>query len=106
VANPTHFLIISSRSEIDFAGSTLLVDQNESLRPTMMRIVRAAQDCGRLRPGLDHDDLVLSLRALTYGTARLWADGHFPQWQVNGDPAAAMRRMIDLFLASISVADG
>lgn len=101
VANPTHFLIISSRSEIDFASSPLLVAQNEALRQTMIRLLADAQARGQLRPGLDLDTLVLALRASTYGTARLWADGHFPQWHITGDPVDAMDRMIDLFLASI-----
>jgi AcrR family transcriptional regulator len=102
VANPTHFLIISSRSEIDFSSSPLLLDQNEALRQTMIRLLRKAKDQERLHPDLNLDDLVLSLRALTYGAARLWADGHFPQWQVARDPAAAMRAMIELFLTSIT----
>jgi len=102
VANPTHFQIISSRSEIDFDASRLLVEQNEALRQTMIRLLGQAQAQGQLRPGLDLDDLVLTTRALTYGVARLWVDQHFPQWQVARPPAEAMFRMIELHLAAIS----
>lgn len=101
VAHPTHFLIISSRSEIDFPSSRLLVERNEALRQTMFRLLGQAQSAGQLRPGLNLDDLVLATRALTYGAARLWADGHFPQWQVAGPPAEAMARAIELFLGAI-----
>ena len=104
VANPTHFLIVSSRSDIDFAGSRLLVEQNEALRRSLFNLLGAAQAQGQLRPGLVVEDLVLSLRALSYGAARLWADGHFPQWQVSGPPVAALTGMVEVFLTSIEAA--
>lgn len=104
VANPTHFLIISSRSDIDFAGSRLLVERNEALRQTLLQLFGAAQAHGQLRPGLVVEDLVLSLRALSYGAARLWADGHFPQWQVKRPPVAALTSMVEVFLTSIEAA--
>lgn len=102
LANRTHFLVISSRSEIDFAGSPVLVAQNEALRQRMIDLLRRAQLQGEVQAQFDLADLVLTTRAMTYGAARLWADGHFPQWQVAGDERSALYRMIDLFLDRIA----
>lgn len=102
LANRTHFLVISSRSEIDFERSPILVAQNEALRQTMITLLGQAQSQGEVKPDLNLDDLVLTTRAMTYGAARLWADGHFPQWQVQADDRSALYRMIDLFLDRIA----
>lgn len=102
LANRTHFLVISSRSEIVFSSSDQLVRQNEALRQTMLTLLLQAQKAGQVQPGLALEDLVLAARSVTYGAARLWADGHFPQWQVDGPPRDALYRIIDLHLASIA----
>ncbi len=103
LANRTHFLVISSRAEIDFDGSPILIAQNEALRQRMIELLRQAQVQGEIDAQLDLAETVLITRAMTYGAARLWADGHFPQWQVTGDERSALYRMLDLFLDRIAV---
>lgn len=103
LANRTHFLVISSRSEIDFDGSPILIAQNEALRQRMIELLRQAQVQGEIDAQLDLAETVLITRAMTYGAVRLWADGHFPQWQVTGDERSALYRMLDLFLDRIAV---
>lgn len=101
IANPTHFQIISSRSLIDFHGSQRLVEENETIRLIMVDLVARAQAEGRLRPGVDPETLMLSLRAFTYGVARMWIDGHFPEWRVEGPAPAAMSAALDQFIGLI-----
>jgi len=98
--NPTHFQIISSRSLIDFRGSALLVNQNEAIRLRMVGLVVRARAEGRLAqtPASD-DDVVFSARAFIYGVARLWNDGHFPEWHVTQPAPKAMEDALDFFIA-------
>lgn len=104
--NPTHFRIISSRERIDFHGSARLVAQNEALRQIMLAEVLRAQAEGSLRPGLTPEDVMLSARAFVYGLARMWVDGHFPEWQERRPPPEAMQAALDLFLSGISARPG
>jgi AcrR family transcriptional regulator len=102
LANPTHFQIVSSRSLINFHESELLVRQNADLRQLMVSLIAEAQARGDLRPGVAADDLILSSRAFVYGVVRMWIDGHFQEWQVEGPPDAAMHRALDLFITQLS----
>ena len=104
IANPTHFQIVSSRSLIDFHGSERLVRQNNEIRQLMVALIAEAQARGDLRAGVAPDDLILSSRAFIYGVVRMWIDGHFKEWQVEGPPDAAMHRALDLFIALLSAA--
>ena len=106
LANPTHFQIISSRSLIDFHGSQRLVDENEAVRLIMVDLVARAQAEGRLRSGIDPETLMLSLRAFTYGVARMWIDGHFPEWRVERPAPQATSNALDLFIALIDAQVG
>lgn len=101
IANPTHFQIISSRSLIDFHGSRRLVEENEAIRLIMVDLIARAQAERRLRPGIDLETLMLSLRAFTYGVARMWIDGHFPEWRVEGPAPRAMSAALDQFIGLI-----
>lgn len=105
LANPTHFQVISSRSVIDFHGSLRLVEQNEAIRLIMVDLVARAQREGRLRAGTDPETLMLSLRAFTYGVARMWIDGHFTEWHVERPAPQATSAALDQFIALIA-ADG
>ncbi len=99
--NPTHFQIVSSRTLIDFHGSETLVAVNEALRLQLADIIRRAKDEGRMKASLDVEDVMLSARALVYGLARMYIDGHFPEWKVSRPPEDAMRRALDLFIEGL-----
>ena len=105
LANPTHFQIISSRSLIDFPSSPRLVDQNEAIRRIMVDLIARAQADGRLRLGIDPATLILSLRAFIYGVARMWIDGHFPEWKVEGLASAAASAALDQLIDLIEAAE-
>jgi AcrR family transcriptional regulator len=106
-ANPTHFQIISSRSLIDFRGSELLVSQNEAIRLTMVGLVARARAEGRLAPmPASDDDVVFAARAFIYGVARMWNDGHFPEWNITQAPPMAMEGALELFIGLLGAAPG
>jgi AcrR family transcriptional regulator len=100
--NPTHFLIISDRRLIDFAGSESLVRDNAEIQAMMERLLVEARDRGLLRV----DDLThvpLAARAIAYGVARMYIDGHLPQWGVRqADSVRAMRAVLDLFMDGLA----
>lgn len=96
--NPTHFQIVSSRTLIDFQSSARLVDENEAIRMLMVDLIDRARNCGELSADIDADDLMVTLRGFAYGLARLWIDGHYPEWQVKRPPEEQMVRSLDLFM--------
>lgn len=99
--NPTHFQVISSRTLIDFNASQKLVDENEAIRVIMVDLIASAQKNDDLRPGVNPDALILSSRATVYGLARMWIDGHFPEW-IGSQPAEhAMSAALDLFIGTL-----
>lgn len=102
LANPTHFQVISSRSLIDFHGSRKLVDSNEALRRTAVRLFEQARESGHLRAGLALDDVIFAARAFVYGVARMWVDRHFSEWNITKPPEEAMQGALDVFIRSIS----
>jgi AcrR family transcriptional regulator len=101
LAYPTHFQIVSSRSLIDFEGSDRLRQLNASIRTHMVALLMEARDRGRIAPDVDIDTVVLSSRAFVYGLARMFADGHFPEWQAEGDPVELMERALADFIARL-----
>lgn len=101
VQNPTHFQIVSSRSLIDFQASDVLRQMNDGIRLRMMDLLQRARNAGQLAPDADIDSVVLSCRALVYGLARMAADGHFPEWQPDGQPLDLMRRALADFIAGL-----
>jgi AcrR family transcriptional regulator len=96
--NPTHFRVISDRSLIDFEGSPALMRDNAEIRALMTGTLAEGQAKGQFRPG-DLSYIQLAMRAIAYGLARMYVDGHFPQWEVPDDRAeTAMHAVIDLLL--------
>jgi AcrR family transcriptional regulator len=100
--NPTHFLIISDRRLIDFAGSESLRRDNEEIMALMEKLLVEARDRGLLRV-VDLSPVPLAARAIAYGIARMYIDGHLPQWGVRqADAARAMRAVVDLFMEGLT----
>jgi AcrR family transcriptional regulator len=104
LGNPTHFQIISSRTLIDFHGSAALVDQNEAIRQLMLEIVVQGQREGRIRGDASSHDIVVNARAFAYGLARMAVDGHFPEWQVTGDPREAAEHALAYYVRMLTTA--
>lgn len=99
--NPTHFLIVSNRRLIDYAGSESLRRDNEEIMALMENLLVEARNRGLLRID-DLSHIPLAARATAYGIARMYIDGHLPQWGVRrADAARAMRQVLDLFLDGI-----
>lgn len=103
LANPTHFEVISSRKLIDFASSTRLQEQNETIRARMFLLLSEAKEAGHLAPNLTVDTLVLSCRAFVYGLARMAVDGHFPEWHTSEQPANAAQTALGMFIQRLRV---
>jgi AcrR family transcriptional regulator len=74
--NPSHFKVISDRRLIDFEGSTSLAEDNRHIQAEGARLLSEAQQQGLL-PGVDINRFQLAGRALVYGFARMYSDGHF-----------------------------
>jgi AcrR family transcriptional regulator len=100
--NPVHFRIISTRAIIDFTASPKLQADNDSVRDLMIRFFEKGREDGRIDPDLSLDSMLLASRALAYGLARMWSDGHFPEWYVSGDPRAEMQAAIRMFIRSLA----
>ena len=99
--NPTHFRIISSRSLVDFSNSPQLQADNDAVRELMIEFIIRGQSSGRISPDLSVDAILLSSRALAYGLARMWSDGHFREWHVKDDPESAMHSSLNMFIRSL-----
>jgi AcrR family transcriptional regulator len=100
--NPTHFQVISSRTLIDFHGSSRLVNENAAIRDLMVRLIAQAKAEGRLAHGIEPEDLMLSARAYFYGLVRMYIDGHFQEWQIRKPPQQALDDARELFFAAIT----
>jgi AcrR family transcriptional regulator len=84
--NPTHFQIISTRGLIDWGSSESLQADNAAIRALMEEAMVEARRRGLLRS----DDLAeaqIAGRAMVYGLARMYIDGHFAQWGLVGETA-------------------
>jgi AcrR family transcriptional regulator len=100
--HPAQFRVISTRSLIDFEGSDSLRRDNDAIRALMREIVAQGQSRGQMRSA-DPDTLELLAKALSYGLARMYVDGHFLQWDVSQREApAAMQRVLELFLGLLT----
>ena len=98
IGNPTQFRVISARNLIDFDGSESLTRDNGEVRAAMTEVLEEGRRAGVLR----YPDVALaqlSARAMVYGLARMYVDGHFAQWDVLGGGAEqAMQAVLGLFL--------
>ncbi|WP_404925765.1 TetR/AcrR family transcriptional regulator [Mesorhizobium sp. ORM16] len=83
IRNPTHFQIISTRNLIDWDASESLRHDNEAVRSLMEASMAEAQRRNMLRSD-DMAETQIAARALVYGLARMYIDGHFAQWAVAG----------------------
>jgi AcrR family transcriptional regulator len=84
--NPIHFQIVSTRGLLDWDGSEALRRDNEAVRSLLEGSMLEAQARGMLRS----DSIVetqIAARALVYGLARMFIDGHYGQWAVSGRTA-------------------
>jgi AcrR family transcriptional regulator len=101
VRNPAHFQVISNRTLIDFDGSESLRRDNAEVRDLMEQLLTEQ----RQRAPLLRDDIKaisFAARALAYGIARMYVDGHFPQWDIRADQVeSAFKAAFDLFADSI-----
>ena len=101
VRNPAHFQVISNRKLIDFDGSESLRRDNAEIRELMEQLLTEQ----RQRAPLLHDDIKaisFAARALAYGVARMYVDGHFPQWDIPADQAeSSFEAAFDLFTDAV-----
>jgi len=96
--HPAQFRVLATRSGIDFDASESLPRDNDAIRALMQDIVADGQKRGQIRAA-DPATLELAAKALSYGLARMYVDGQFPQWGVaQSEAEAAMQRVLDLFL--------
>lgn len=91
--NPKQFRVVATRDQIDFEGSATLTGDNDRIRALMKEIVVEGQSRGRIRAG-DPVQIELAARALSYGLARMYVDGHFAQWDVPARNAPATMRAV------------
>jgi AcrR family transcriptional regulator len=92
--NPTHFQVISARELIDFESSETLVRLNDEIRAMMRTLLAQAAAAGEVRPA-DPEVENLVGRALVYGLARMWTDGHFAQWGGEANAADLMGKALE-----------
>lgn len=105
IQNPTHFQIISTRSLIDWQGSDSLRRDNEAVRVMMESALIEAQQRGLLRSD-NLADTQIAGRALVYGLARMYIDGHFAQWGVDGERAErTMQKVLQHFMSLVGNAE-
>jgi AcrR family transcriptional regulator len=96
--NPTHFQIISSRVLIAFDSTPSLVEANADLRRILMGEFEQAMRLGCIHDNLDPDHLLLTMRALAYGLARMRCDGHLGDWGPDETPDVATSAALSQFL--------
>lgn len=99
--NPAYFAVISTRRLIDFDSSASLGRDNAAIRALVEAEIAAAQRRGLLRVA-DPALVPVAARALVYGLARMYGDGHFAQWDVREqDVARTAEAVLDLFIAGL-----
>jgi AcrR family transcriptional regulator len=102
VDNPAYLRVISDRRSIDFDGSESLSKDNALLQQIMLELLEQADARGYLRTS-ERNSIPLLARALSYGLARMYIDGHLPQWGVKPQGATlAMRAALDQFMEGIA----
>jgi len=102
VRNPEHFEVISNRALIDFDRSESLRRDNDEIRSLMEELLAEAHRRALLRSG-DVKAISFAARALAYGLARMFIDGHLPQWGISEPEAVgAFKSAFDLFVNGVS----
>lgn len=85
--NPAQFKVVSDRRLIDYSES--IQRDNEAIQALMRETLRQSVQAAGARTA-DIDAEMLALRAMAYGLARMFVDGHLPQWGVS-DPRSSGR---------------
>ncbi|MFD1711891.1 TetR/AcrR family transcriptional regulator [Ottowia sp. GY511] len=100
-AYPTHFRVISDRTQLDGGGSPATAAANEGLRRQMRSLLDEA--LGTHVSAAEREHALVASRAMVYGLARMAADGHFPEWQLpQTDTPATLHGVLDFFIASLA----
>lgn len=99
LANPEHFKVVSQRSLVDLDARAK--ELNDHIRNRMIGLLAMARETNQMRQDLNPDTVLLSCRATVYGLARMYVDGHFPEWQPDGDPSDWMTRSLALFIQTL-----
>ncbi|WP_066527159.1 TetR/AcrR family transcriptional regulator [Erythrobacter sp. CCH5-A1] len=101
--HPTYYRVLGDRLLIDFYASEPLLRDNRWIRQKMQDLLAAAADAGMLAI-TDLARANLQARAMAYGLARMWVDGHFPEFDLAAKAAAgaAMTDALDGFVASLA----
>ncbi len=100
--NQAMFLVVSTRSLIDYEGSPTLGPDSDELRAQMNALLQEAADKGLLRAGLSGAPVALAARAFVYGLARMLIDDHLRQWKKPSEkPEAALHQALDFFIDSL-----
>jgi AcrR family transcriptional regulator len=76
VAHPAYFKALSNRDLIDFEGSSVLMGMSAQTEALLAGLLGEARALGLLR-GDDVAGAALGARAMVYGLARMYVDGHF-----------------------------
>lgn len=108
IANPAQFEAISDRRQIDYEASPVLRARNDDIRAMLDRHIAAAlMASARPASRSEVETIRIEMRALGYGLARMFIDGHFFDWTIEGaDPRATMERVIDQFIGRLAEARG
>jgi AcrR family transcriptional regulator len=100
--NRAMFLVVSTRSLIDYDASETLGPDNDDLRTQMDALLQEAADKGQLRQSAIDAPVRLAARGLVYGLARMLIDGHLRDWKKPTEkPERAMSASLDLFINSL-----
>jgi AcrR family transcriptional regulator len=104
VRNPAHFEVISNRTLINFEGSESLCRDNAQIRSLMEQLLIEQHQRACLRRN-DVKAISFAARAMAYGVARMYVDGHLLQWDIPADQAeSAFETAFDLFVEGIAPA--
>ncbi|MFN7003856.1 MAG: TetR/AcrR family transcriptional regulator [Roseinatronobacter sp.] len=98
-ANPEHFKVVSQRNLVDLDARAK--ELNDDIRNRMSGLLAMARETNQMRQDLNPATVLLSCRATVYGLARMYVDGHFPEWQPDGDPTDWMTRSLTLFIQTL-----
>lgn len=101
VSNPTHYRVLGDRVLINFYQSETLLADNRWIREQMLAMFNLASSQGLLRP-IETAMINLHTRALAYGLARMFVDGHFKEFGVELHAALkTMRKAIRAYFLLI-----
>jgi AcrR family transcriptional regulator len=91
MSHPTHYRVLGDRTQIDWAASETLPRDNRWIREQMLDLFAQARSEGLLRE-VDIGVLNLQTRAMAYGLARMFVDGHLGEFGIA--PEQARRALI------------